>query len=139
MKSIKLIFLLCFAFLIFASCNSDDDQTNSTTTINGTWHLKNVRGGFVGINIDYSRGEVIYDFNLSNNTVDITNNILTTGPQDIYAGLDSGTYPIRIEQNGNTETLFIDHIDKGTIDLQGSILYLDDNIAADGFLMEFER
>ncbi|MEN8816416.1 MAG: hypothetical protein ABF274_06040 [Nonlabens sp.] len=139
MKYIKLSLLICVTFLLFPSCNNDDDNTNSSTTINGTWHLKNVRGGFVGINIDYNRGEVIYDFNLNNNTVDITNNILTTGPEDIYAGLDSGTYSIRIEQNGAIETLFIDNVDKGTIDLQGNTLQLDDNIAADGFLTEFER
>jgi hypothetical protein len=139
MKIGKLSFLIILSLVFLTSCSNDDDS-NQTETLNGIWNLKNVSGGLQGINIDYSQGEVKWNFNLGNNTLIIENNIITTGPKDIYAGLDSGTYNIRIEQNGNTETLFINDTERGVIILLStSNLKIDDGLAADGFVTEFER
>lgn len=138
MKLIKISFLIILGLLVFTSCNNDDDSIQPVS-INGVWNLKNVRGGFVNIDIDYNLGDVIWDFDLSNNTVTVQNNILTTGPEYIYAGPVSGTYPISIEQNGPTEILIVDNLIVGNIILQGSNLVLDGDIASDGFLAEFER
>lgn len=138
MKIGKLSLLMVLVITLFASCNINDNSTQ-TETLNGNWNLKNVSGGLQGINIDYSEGEVEWNFNLENNTLTIENNIITTGPKDIYAGLDSGTYNIEIKQNGNTEILFINDTERGVIILLNSNLKIDDGIAADGFITEFQR
>ena len=64
---------------------------------------------------------------------------MTTGPEDIYAGLDSGTYEISIEDNDEIETLFIDDTKRGIIILLNDNLKIDENFASDGFIREFER
>ncbi|WP_439128528.1 hypothetical protein [Polaribacter sp.] len=138
MKIGKLSLLMVLVITLFASCNINDNSTQ-TETLNGNWNLKNVSGGLQGINIDYSEGEVEWNFNLENNTLTIENNIITTGPKDIYAGLDSGTYNIEIKQNGNTEILFINDTERRVIILLNSNLKIDDGIAADGFITEFQR
>jgi len=135
----KLSLLMILSLVFFTNCNNNDDS-NKTETLNGIWNLKNVFGGLQGTNIDYSPGEVKWNFNMGNNTLIIENNIISTGPEDIYAGLDSGTYNIRIEQNGDTDTLFINDTKRGVIILLNtSNLKIDDGLAADGFVTEFER
>lgn len=135
----KLSLLMILSLVFFTNCNNNDDS-NKTETLNGIWNLKNVFGGLQGTNIDYSPGEVQWNFNMEYNTLIIENNIISTGPEDIYAGLDSGTYNIRIEQNGDTDTLFINDTKRGVIILLNtSNLKIDDGLAADGFVTEFER
>ncbi len=131
--------LLILSVCLFTNCNSDADS-DQTETLNGVWNLKNVRGGLQGINIDYSLGDVVWNFDLENTTLVVENTIVTTGPEDVYAGLDSGTYNIQIVQNNETEILFIDDVERGVIVLMnGTTLKIDDDLAADGFTTEFER
>jgi hypothetical protein len=132
----KLLFLLVFIPLVFA-CS--DDESNQTETLNGIWNLKNVSGGLAGINIDYNQGDVKWSFNLENNTLIVENNIITTGPEDIYAGLESGTYNIEITQSGEIQTLFINNTERGVLILLNDNLKIDDGLYADGFITEFER
>ena len=101
--------------------------------------MKNVSGGLQGINIDYSLGEVKWTFNPSNSTLIVENIIDSTGPKDIYAGHNSGTYNYEIRQDGEINTLFIDDVKRGVIILIDSELKIDDGLAADGFIAEFER
>lgn len=105
---------MILSLVLFISCNSDDDS-NQTDILNGIWNLKNVSGGLQGIDIDYSQGFVNWNFNLKNNTLTVENNIMTTGPEDIYAGLDSGTYDIQIEESEEAATLFINDTERGVI------------------------
>ena len=125
-----------FIPLVFA-CS--DDESNQTETLNGIWNLKNVSGGLAGINIDYNQGDVKWSFNLENNTLIVENNIITTGPEDIYAGLESGTYNIEITQSGEIQTLFINNTERGVLILLNDNLKIDDGLYADGFITEFER
>lgn len=138
MKIGKLSLLMILSLVFFTSCNNDDDSIQAET-LNGIWNLKNVSGGLQGLDIDYSQGEVVWNFNLENNTLIIENNIITTGPEDIYAGLESGTYNIEIIQSGGTETLYIDNNERGVIILTENNLKIDDGLAADGFITEFKR
>ena len=138
MKIKKLSLLLILSLIFFTSCNNDDDSTQ-VETVNGIWNLSKVWGGLQGINIDYNLGEVKWNFNLNNNTLTVENNIMTTGPEDIYAGLESGTYNIEIIQSGGTETLYIDNNERGVLILLENNLIIDDGLAADGFITEFER
>ena len=138
MKIGKLGLIMFLAVVLTTSCKTDDHIIHNKT-LNGIWNLKNVSGGLQGINIDYSRGEVIWDFDLENSTLSIENNIISTGPEDIYAGLESGTYSIEIEQNGEIQTLFINGKERGVLILLDSTLKIDDGIALDGFITEFVR
>ena len=94
MRIRKCPLLIILALVFFTSCNNDDDSIK-VDALNGIWNLKNVNGGLQGVDIDYSEGEVYWNFNVENNTLIVENNIITTGPEDVYAGLDSGTYEIR--------------------------------------------
>jgi hypothetical protein len=132
----KLLYIFLGLSLMFG-CS--DDESNQTETLNGIWNLKNVSGGLAGINIDYNHGDVKWSFNLENNTLIVENNIITTGPEDIYAGLESGTYNIEITQSGEIQTLFINNTERGVLILLNDNLKIDDGLYADGFITEFER
>ncbi|HIG90007.1 MAG TPA: hypothetical protein EYQ45_03385 [Flavobacteriaceae bacterium] len=132
----KLLYIFLGLSLMFG-CS--DDESNQTETLNGIWNLKNVSGGLAGINIDYNQGDVKWSFNLENNTLIVENNIITTGPEDIYAGLESGTYNIEITQSGEIQTLFINNTERGVLILLNDNLKIDDGLTADGFITEFER
>ena len=138
MKFKILILVLTIGFSLFTSCSNDDDSIE-VETISGIWNLKNVSGGLLGVNIDYNQGDVKWEFNLNTNKLTVENNILTTGPEDIYAGLESGTYDIKISQNGATQTLFIDNIERGNLTLLNNNLKIDEGLVSDGFITEFER
>ena len=140
MKTRILTLLISLAFLTSCSDNENDSlQREALEVITGTWNLKNVNGGLQGININYTLREVKWVFNSENNTLQIENNIASTGPEDIYAGLDSGTYNYTIQQNTDTQTLLINAQVRGVIILSNGILKIDNGIASDGFITEFKR
>jgi len=127
------------SLVFFTNCNQDNDS-NRIETISGIWNLKNVSGGLQGINIDYNPGEVEWHFNLDTNILTVENNSIAAGLKDIYAGLDSGTYSIKVEQNGETKTLFINNTELGVLIFTSTTnLKIDEGLAADGFIKEFER
>lgn len=125
-------------FIIIGLLIGCDTESTETLIIHGVWNLKNVTGGFSGINIDYSTGDVQWNFK-TDGTLIIDNTILTTGPENIYAGLDSGTYNYVIEHDGEMQTLFVNTVKRGIINQINNTLQIDDDVAADGFLTEFER
>lgn len=108
-------------------------------TINGTWDLKNVSGGFAGIDVNYNQGDVLWTFNQDDNTLIVENNIMTTDPESTYARLESGTYTYEVEQNEGSQILLIDGNDTGEINLSADTLTIDDESGADGFIMTFVR
>lgn len=132
MKIGKLSLLMIVSLVFFMNCKSDDDS-NQTETLNGTWNLKKVYGGFAATS-NYEIGDVKWTFNVTENTVIIENNIMTlTEP-------DSGTYDYRIEPNGEIQTLFINNIERGDIIiLSHKYLKLDFDSEADGFFTELEK
>jgi len=132
MKIGKLSLLMILSLIVFTNCNNDDNS-NQTETLNGTWNLKKVYGGFAST-IDYEIGDVKWTFNTDDNIITIENNIMTSTQPD------SGTYDYRIEQDGETQTLFINNIEKGNIIvLSDENLKLDFNSEADGFFTELEK
>jgi len=123
----------------FLSACKNDDLSPKKASINGIWNLKNVSGGFVGVDIDYTEGQVIWNFNPTNTTLIVEKNIVTTGPESIYSGLDNGTYSYEIKTNGDTQTLYIDAIEHGLLMITDSTLSIDNGIASDGFITLYER
>ena len=138
MKTVILTFLLLIVLGIITSCDKNEDSPKLENAINGTWNLKRVSGGFAGMSIEYIAGEVKWTFNQKNSTLIVENNIESTGPEDIYAGHDSGTYSYEIELKGEKQLLFIDDIKRGEINVIDDILKIDDGLC-DGFATIFVR
>ncbi|PLX15124.1 MAG: hypothetical protein C0599_17275 [Salinivirgaceae bacterium] len=138
MKNFLLPLLLISALVLSTSCKKDDDETTERDPISGNWNLKNVSGGFGGVDIDYTPGEVIWNFNLNTNILTVQKNIEPTDPSSSYVGLESGTYPFEIEENEETKTLFVNGEDKGFITLLDDVLQLNEGYI-DGFMRTFER
>ena len=132
------LFLL-LTLTAFVSCNNDDDNTIQNETISGIWHLKNVSGGLQGTNIDYTKGEVKWTFGESDGTLTVENNIDNTGPEDIFAGLDSGVYAYEVQKLGQTDVLNVEGNAMGTILLSSASLKIDEGVAVDGLIREFIR
>src|SRR5687767_9784181 len=125
MKSRIITLSLFAAFALLVSCNDD----TSPSGINGAWNLKNVRGGFQGLDKDYAAGEVTWTFKRTGSLV-VENN---AEPDDNYSGLSSGTYPYTIETINDKKTLFIDDSQEGVLLLEGCTMQIDEGIAVDGF------
>ena len=137
MKTPFYIFILA---LLLISCNNDDDngsQQNNEPTINGSWSLVNVYGGFAGVDEDFETGLIIWDFNQDNLTVEVTNSNTTNV---IYDGFPSGTYNYEIVTLTNGDSsIVIDTFSYTITTLSTSQLVLDEGVAADGFLLTFTR
>ena len=137
MKSTILLLVCILGLGVVTSCNNDDDNTDQQESLDGTWNLTNVRGSLLGVDLDYNEGEVIWNFNQDNILV-VENNIMTTGPEDIYSGLDSGTYAYNIQVIDDLDVLFVENREMGFLVLSNKNLKIDDR-ATDGLLAEFER
>ncbi|MEL6975036.1 MAG: hypothetical protein AAGL29_06530 [Bacteroidota bacterium] len=137
MKTISVLAAIAVSAL-FLSCNNDDDAT-PLESISGTWKMQNVSGGLQGVDIDYSEGDVDWTFDTDSQTVRIENRIDNTGPEDIYAGLDTGSYPYEIQQLGETEILYLNDELMGGIVISNNTLTIDSGSDADGLVTLFVR
>ena len=137
MKTISILAAIA-AGTLFLSCNNDDDAT-PVESISGTWKIQNVSGGLQGVDIDYQEGDVDWTFDTDSQTVRVENRILTTGPEDIYAGPETGSYPYEVEQLGQTQILYLDDEVMGGIILSGNTLTVDSGSDADGLVTIFVR
>ena len=115
------------------SCDKNNDELDA---LQGVWHLHNVSGGFAGVMINYSEGEVIWDFNIESKEVSITNNIESTGPEQIYSGPETGAYDFSY---GFSDVLEIDNLEKGEIGFNGDTLIISEKNITDGFTTIFVK
>jgi hypothetical protein len=138
MKS-QLLFLSISTLIAFTACKKTDCECASQNTLEGKWHMDSVYGGLQGITLSYATGEVIWDFKPNQGTVEVTNNILTTGPKSIYARFSTGVYGYYIQNTNGQEILFVDSTALGVYTINASTLVVDDGLAADGFVTEFVR
>ena len=130
-----LIFSLCLCF----NCSTDEiNAPFQTSNIDGEWELTNVTGGLQGVDINYSPGEVKWDFDTSTSTLTVTNLIISTCPEDIYSGHDTGVYNFNIVSANGIDTLYIDSVERGVITISNNMLQIDDGLATDGFLTTFQ-
>ena len=136
MKKILLNSFVLIATILIISCNSEVNINNSNNELLGTWNLYRTTGMIPNAPV-FSNGQVIWVFN-SNNTVDITNTIVSTDPNYIYTLLPTGNYNYSIDiSNGNLLTVNGQNI--GKVDINGNIMLLNDNVELDGFLTEFHK
>ncbi len=133
MKKITTLGIMAI-LLILNSCAKPEitnETVKQTSEISGLWSLTKVTGGFAGVNQNFS-GTVLYDFDTLNNKLNVTNNYVGTS---IVNGLPTGNYPILL--SGTNDININSQNAKYTI--TENKLYIDENVAADGFGYTFER
>ena len=143
MKTKILTLLLITGLAFFNSCDTNDDETILPPPIEHlteVWNLENVFGGLMGTNIDYNLGEVIWIFNITENTLKVYNNIISTGPEDIHAGFETGVYDFIITKEGDDQVLYVDDRKFGVVVVSSDgTLTIDEGLALDGFVSTFKR
>jgi hypothetical protein len=131
----KIITLGIIAFLlILNSCTKPEiknETVQPTSEITGLWSLTKVTGGFAGVNQSFV-GTILYDFDTLNNKLNVTNNYVGTS---IANGLPTGNYPFLL---AGTNDININS-QKAKYTITENKLYIDENVAADGFGFTFER
>jgi hypothetical protein len=102
MKIGKLTLIMILGIVFFTSCNNDDDSTQ-TENLNRTWNLKNVSGGFPGVDVDYENGIVTWQFVPESEKLIVVSSLINNGPQSAYLPLQNGDYNYTVtETNGKT-------------------------------------
>ncbi|MFT3794226.1 hypothetical protein [Flavobacterium sp.] len=146
MKTVKLLTLALSLVLLSCSDNDDKEPTQQivtpqpTASINGTWHLVNVNGGFGGTSDDFPVGMITWEFNQAQQTVTVVNNNTDPQAQDI---LPSGTYDYDFVANEATPEICNTNIKIGNTNLGcysiGSQTFVMSQIEADGFEIRLHR
>lgn len=121
--------------LISALCVGCSNDDNKTSILNGKWDLVNVSGGLLGVDQDFEKGTIVWDFNESDQTVTISNN---NELQDVYDGLPSGTYPYNVSAPADADVLIVNEINLGLIDLKMNSFTVEE-LAIDGIKLSFTR
>ncbi len=131
----KKIALLLIPILFLTNCTSDD-----TVKANEKWHLKNLSGGFAGVNNNFSSEEVVWTFNKQNLTLTIEKNT-----HQAISGLSEGSYPYEIREVDNHSYISIDNGDFVSITILNTEIIIDENtlinggVSADGFTIKLEK
>jgi hypothetical protein len=138
MKIVKLSLLMILSLGFFTSCNNDDDS-NQVETLNGIWNVKNISGGFAGIDDDYDSGVITWTFN--NQVLTVENN---ESQGNIYSGFESGTYNYSTNEINGNNYILINDDEYGGFTLSINNLIINQNetssgSGADGFMLQFER
>jgi hypothetical protein len=139
MKVYGIIFSFVIMFFIMG-CSTDNTHENSDVP-SGTWNLINVSGGLAGIDNDFEKGKIVWNFNVKDSTLVVANN---DGSNSIYNGLATGTYTYSIHEGKDEFYLLINDKEVGGITLAKSQLVIDQNSTtngsgADGFVMVLVR
>ena len=88
--------------------------------------------------IEYQSGEVTLEFNKTENTLNVINNLDVS---ELYgvSRLVSGANFYEIREEGDLQILYINKARQGYITFNNRTLVIDDGIATDGFVAEFEQ
>ncbi|WP_148639326.1 hypothetical protein [Aquimarina longa] len=117
------------------SCSGDDDTVLISSNLEGVWNLTNISGGFVGINKDFKKGIITWDFNEANKTVKITNKDL----DNQYGLLSPGTYTYKMVKKEDKEELVINDMIISYFKRVTTSKFIIDEEPIDGFRYIFER
>ena len=134
----KLSLLVILSFTFITSCSNDNDS-NQTKTLNGIWNVKNISGGFAGIDDEYDTGIIRWIFD--NQILTIENN---ESQGNIYTGFESGTYNYSTSEINGNNYITINNAEYGSFTLSANNLTINQNdtssgAGADGFVLQFNR
>lgn len=138
MKIGKLGRLMILGIILITSCSKKDESTKLESR-DGIWQVKNISGGFTGIDDEYETGVITWTFN---------NQILTVENNEnqgyIYSGFESGTYNYTVSEIDGINYIMINNAEFGSYTLSRNKLIIDQNITKSGtgvdkFILEFNR
>jgi len=138
MKTQLFIFLLVSTFGLTSSCKKKCD-CQVPSQLEGRWQMSRVSGGLAGIDYTYNPGEVNWYFQQSNNTLYVSNNLDSTDAKHQYTKLETGTYYYQAQSANGENIILVNGISLGVYYFEQDKLLLDDGVASDGMLTEFER
>lgn len=130
-KTVKL--LSAFFLVALVSCNnSDSDNDNVPTTIDGTWRLASVTGGIAGTHDEFN-GEITWTFD-NNGNVAVSNSNTDDTKVDF---MDTGDYLYNFAPNPSTpescsEAMFIDGVSYGCYSIDDNTMVLN-QVENDGY------
>jgi len=112
---IKIIRLIILATLLISFSCSSDDQPKEVELLNGSWHLSSVYGQIPGSE-EFSTGEIIWTLSEESNELVVDNNI-----EQRLSSLESGTYPYEVLENGESQILYVEEEEIGSIKIKGNL------------------
>ena len=127
-------------FMVLAGC-ADTDTPLEVDPMQGTWNLLNISGGFVGMDQDFEKGTIVWEFHPGQQRLVVVNN----APSDaMYMGLGTGSYRYSVEVKNSNAYLMINDVELGGISFFKSKMVVDQNLGsqgngADGFVLVLER
>lgn len=132
------IALLAIGFGCKKERTTPPGSMKSESEIKGKWNLVHIYGGIMGVNEQYSAGEVTWNFTADSVIVN------HTGASSTYFSLPSGTYAYDVIQQGGQSYLSISQSEMGQFIINGNAMDIDQNKystgeGACGFYMELER
>lgn len=137
-------YIVFFSFVCICwGCNKEKTEENAShDPIHGIWNLINVSGGFSGIDSDFNKGEIIWEFDATNKTLEVQNNDTSN---NIFNGLKSGNYGYSIVQNDKGRSyIFVGAIEMGGIAITQNEMTINQHdkligTAADRFVFKLMR
>jgi hypothetical protein len=134
-------FIYVVFLFVMIGCSGDDDSnlvdpTQNPSELTGVWHLINVTGGFAGINDDFEKGVIVWDFDDTKKRVEVTNNnAANSSTEDLFP---TGIYTFSIITiNGNKE-LIVNERNLGNFEITTNEFIVDEQFK-DGFRYTFQR
>lgn len=89
---------------------SCSEETTTRPSLHEAYALRNVSGGFAGVDVDYENGAVTWAFDTDRHELVVSSLIINNGPQSVYLPLQSGTYQYTTSQsNGKTYLQIVGH------------------------------
>ncbi|MBG6129706.1 hypothetical protein IWQ47_000992 [Aquimarina sp. EL_43] len=134
-------FIYVVSLFVIIGCSGDDDDNpvnppSNPSGLTGIWHLVNVTGGFSGINDDFEKGVIVWDFDDTKERVEVTNNnAANSSTEDLFP---TGIYTFSIVTiNGNKE-LIVNERNLGNFEITTNEFIVDEQFK-DGFRYTFQR
>ena len=100
--------------------------------------MRNVQGGFIGIDIDFNRDVIVWTFNENTQVLTVENAVDPSDTNYPFSGLPTGSYTFEVNDVDGTAILQIEGADQGEYIVTATTLMIDDR-PADGYLRTFEK
>jgi hypothetical protein len=134
-------FIYVVFLFIMIGCSGDDDGNPvdpipNPSGLTGIWNLVNVTGGFAGINEDFKKGVIVWDFDDTKKRVEVTNNnAASSSTEDLFS---TGEYAFSIVTIDGNKELIVNERNLGNFEITTDEFIIDEQFK-DGFRYTFQR
>ncbi|WP_159025454.1 hypothetical protein [Aquimarina sp. Aq78] len=134
-----------FIYIVFLfamiGCSGDDDgnpvdPAPNPSGLTGIWNLVNITGGFAGVNENFEKGIIVWDFDDTKKRVEVTNNnAASSSIEDLFP---TGTYTFSIVTIDGNKELIVNDRNLGNFEITTDEFIIDEQFK-DGFRYTFQR